>query len=79
MVLIYRLHAVMLSWNSGFDKPLLSIVCLQWQEATRSAARLQSSWTLATALQGLASICFTQLCCFYVAEAEREWLCQFDL
>lgn len=77
VVLIYRLHAAALSWKSGFDKPLLSIVWLRWQEATRSAARRRSSWTMATTLQGLASICFTQLCCFHVAE--REWLCQFDL
>lgn len=77
VVLIFRPHAVMLSWHSGFDKPLWSAVCLLWQEASRGTARRQSSLMTAARLQGLASICYTRLCCLYVAQAAREWLCQF--
>lgn len=77
VVLIFRPHAVMLSWHTGFDKPLQSAVWLLWQEASRGTARHQSSWITAARLQGLASICYTRLCCLYGAEAAREWLCQF--
>lgn len=61
VVLICRPHAVMLSWHSGFDKPLLSAVCLQWQEVSKSTARRQSSWMATVRLQGLASVCYTEL------------------
>ncbi len=80
VVLICGPHAVILSWHSGFDKPLLSAVCLRWQEKSRSTARHQSSWTATARLQGLASACYPQLHrLFHVAEPEREWLCHFDL
>lgn len=71
VVLIYRPHAVIFSQHSGFDEPLLSPLCLRWQEASRSTARRWSSWTTVNTLQGLASICFTQLCCFYVGRRMR--------
>ena len=61
VVLICRPHVVMLSWHSGFDKPLLSAVCLRWQEVGWSTARRQSSWTDTARLQGLASVCYTEL------------------
>lgn len=80
VVLIWRPHAVILSWHSGFDKPLLSAVCLRWQEASRSTARRQSSWTAAARLRGtgisMLHLATPPLC---VAEAEREWLSQVDL
>lgn len=80
VVLICRPHAVILSWHSGFDKPLLSAVCLRWQEASRSTARRQSSWTAAARLRGtgisMLHLATPPLC---VAEAEREWLSQVDL
>lgn len=80
VVLIWRPHAVILSWHSGFDKPLLSAVCLRWQEASRSTARRRSSWTAAARLRGtgisMLHLATPPLC---VAEAEREWLSQVDL
>lgn len=80
VVLICRPYAVILSWHSGFDKPLLSAVCLRWQEASRSTARRQSSWTAAARLRGtgisMLHLATPPLC---VAEAEREWLSQVDL
>lgn len=80
VVLICRPHAVILSWHSGFDKPLLSAVCLRWQEASRSTARRRSSWTAAARLRGtgisMLHLATPPLC---VAEAEREWLSQVDL